>query len=123
MNPLELAEQLGKAIIESAAYRIFKDCKTAMENCDEAIELMINFQNNQQDLTENQQAGMMITQERIEELRQQQQIMLENPAISTYLAARKDVDALLASVNDTIARITGMETGGGCSSGGCGGCC
>lgn len=127
MNPLELAEQLGEAILASEEYREYTRAKEAMDASDEAINLVEKFQGRQQALRDSQMMGRKVTQEQIDELRTHQRTMLENKEISTYLDARKKVEALLAAVNETISRVTGMEAGhghghghgGGCS----GGCC
>lgn len=128
MNPLELAEQLGEAILASAEYQAFTNAKDVMDNSDEALNLVELFQSRQQELRDTQMMGKKISQEQIDELRSHQRAMVENKEIGAYLDARKKVDALLAAVNETISRITGMETGqshghshggGGCS----GGCC
>lgn len=126
MNPLELAEQLGEAILASEEYREYTRAKEAMDASDEAISLVEEFQGRQQALRDSQMMGRKTTQEQIDELRTHQRAMLENKEISTYLDARKKVEALLAAVNETISRVTGMEAGhghghghGGCCSGGC----
>ena len=129
MNPFELAEQLGEAILASPEYQAFTAAKNEMDNSNEALDLVELFQSKQQDLRDTQLSGKKVSQEQIDELRSHQRAMVENKEISTYLESRKKVDALLAAVNETISRITGMETGkshghshgdgGGCS----GGCC
>lgn len=128
MNPLELAEQLGEAILASEEYRDFERAKAAMDASEEAVELVEMFQGRQQALRDSQLMGRKVTQEQVDELRSHQRKMLDNQEINAYLETRKKVDSLLAAVNETIARITGMETGhshahghggGGCS----GGCC
>lgn len=126
MNPLELAEQLGEAILDSEEYKAFTQAKDAMDQSEEAGELAEVFQSQQQALRETQMMGRKVTQEQIDELRAHQRRMLDNPEISAYLEARKKVDALLAAVNETISRVTGMESGGHShgGGGGCsGGCC
>ncbi|MDW7650738.1 MAG: YlbF family regulator [Bacillota bacterium] len=127
MKPLELAEQLGEAILDSDEYKDFTKAKEAMDNSEAALDLVENFQGRQQALRESQMMGKKISQEQIDELREHQRKMLENPEINAYLEARKTVDGLLAAVNETISRVTGMETGhshGGGGGGGCsGGCC
>lgn len=127
MNPLELAEQLAEAILASAEQKNFVQAKDAMEESDVAQDLVQSFQNKQQALRDTQLGGKKVEQEQIDELRAHQREMMENPEIKAYLEAKKQVDDLLAAVNQTIASVTGMETGGGGHShggGGCsGGCC
>ncbi|MCR3922089.1 MAG: YlbF family regulator, partial [Firmicutes bacterium] len=87
------------------------------------------FQDHQKAFDEKQQQGEKITPEQMDQLRLQQQQMLDNPEISAYLNARDKVNGLLEAVNATIARVTGMETGhshDGCCGGDCdcsGDCC
>jgi cell fate (sporulation/competence/biofilm development) regulator YlbF (YheA/YmcA/DUF963 family) len=121
MNPLELAEQLGEAILASQEYRELEQAREAMENDEEARKLVEMFQDRQQALRDAQMMGRKISREQIDELRAHQRKMLENKEIDTYLEAKKKVDQLLSAVNETIARVTGMETGRG--QGGCGGGC
>jgi cell fate (sporulation/competence/biofilm development) regulator YlbF (YheA/YmcA/DUF963 family) len=123
MNPLELAEQLGEAILASAEYKHYEESKKNMDESDEALDLVEKFQGRQQALRDSQMMGKKISQEQIDELRTHQRLMLENAEISTYLDARKKVEALLAAVNETISRVTGMEAGHSHGGGGCGGGC
>lgn len=126
MNPMELAEQLGEAILASDEYKKYTGAKEAMDKSDEANNLVETFQDRQQALRDSQLTGRKVTQEQIDELRAHQRKMLDNPEISTYLEAKKNVDTLLAAVNEVISRVTGMESGGhshSASSGCGGGCC
>jgi len=122
MNPIELAEQLGEAILASEEYKEYELAKDAMENNETAYQLVETFQDRQQALRDSQLMGRKVTQEQIDELREHQRKMMENPEINAYLSAKRKVDNLLAAVNSTIAAVTGMSGGGG--GGGCsGGCC
>ncbi|MCW3490573.1 YlbF family regulator [Dethiobacter alkaliphilus] len=128
MKPLELAEQLGEAILDSDEYKDFTRAKEAMEASDEAQDLVNTFSDKQQALRDTQLGGKKVSQEQVDQLREHQRTMLENPEIKAYLEAKKEVEGLLAAVNGTISRVTGMEAGGhshgGGGGGGCsGGCC
>jgi cell fate (sporulation/competence/biofilm development) regulator YlbF (YheA/YmcA/DUF963 family) len=124
MNPMELAEQLGEAILASDEYKYYTGAKEAMDNSNEANNLVETFQDRQQSLRDSQLTGRKVTQEQIDELRAHQRTMLDNPEISAYLEAKKNVDTLLAAVNEVISRVTGMESGGHShGAGGCGGGC
>jgi cell fate (sporulation/competence/biofilm development) regulator YlbF (YheA/YmcA/DUF963 family) len=122
MKPMEMAEQLGEAILASDEYKAYELAKKAMDESEEALGLVENFQGRQEALRETQMVGKKISQEQIEELRTHQRHMLDNAEISGYLEARKKVDALLAAVNETISRVTGMEAGHGHAHSGGGGC-
>ncbi|MBS3886379.1 MAG: YlbF family regulator [Dethiobacter sp.] len=121
MNPLRLAENLAEAILASEQYREFARVKEAMDASEEASNLIENFHEQQHVLRDNKQQGNKITEEQMAELALHQRQMLDNPEINAYFAAKKNVEELLAAVNETIARITGMETGRGNGHGG-GGC-
>lgn len=121
MNPLRLAENLAEAILASEQYREFARVKEAMDASEEASNLIEKFHEQQHALRDNKQQGNKITEEQMAELALHQRQMLDNPEIKAYFAAKKNIEELLAAVNETIARITGMETGRGNGHGG-GGC-
>ena len=127
MNPLILAEDLAEAILASEQYREFARVKEAMDANEKASDLLEKFQEQQQALRDSKLLGRKIAQEQMDELATHQQQMLDNSEINAYLAAKKNLEDLLAAVNETIARITGMETGRGHGhghgGGGCGGGC
>lgn len=126
MNPLTLAEELAEAIKASEQYKEFARVKEAMDVSEKALALIEKFQEKQKDLRDSKLQGNKITQEQVAELTEQQKQMLENPEIDAYLAAKKNVEILLAAVNETISRVTGMEAGRGHGHGGSscgGGCC
>lgn len=125
MNPLALAEDLAEAILASEQYGEFARFKEAMDASEKASDLLEKFQEQQQALRDSKLLGRKITEEQTEELAAHQRQMLDNPEINAYLAAKKNLEDLLAAVNETIARITGMETGRGHGhgGGGCGGGC
>lgn len=125
MNPLVLAEDLAEAILASEQYGEFARFKEAMDATEKASDLLEKFQEQQQALRDSKLLGRKIAEEQMEELAAHQRQMLDNPEINAYLAAKKNLEDLLAAVNETIARITGMETGRGHGhgGGGCGGGC
>jgi len=125
MNPLILAEDLAEAILASGQYREFARVKEAMDANEKASDLLKKFQEQQQALRDSKLLGRKIAQEQMDELATHQRQMLDNSEINAYLAAKKNLEDLLAAVNETIARITGMETGRGHGhgGGGCGGGC
>jgi len=121
VNIIEQARQLGEAILASPEHKSYQAAKEAMENNEEAGKLLDTLQERRQALHEVHQAGGNV-REQADKLRAHQQQMLENKAISEFLDRKRDVEKMLADVNETIARATGMETGrppGGCG----GGCC
>jgi|GEM_PF-744452 len=125
MNPLLLAKDLANSILASEQYREFARVKEEMEASEKAGSLLKKFREQQQALSDSKLQGNKITEEQMDELAIHQQEMLANPEISAYFAAKKNLEELLAAVNETIARITGMETGRahGHGGGGCGCAC
>ncbi len=122
VNPMELAEKLGEAILKSEEYKNFDLSQEKMNNDDEAFKLVESFQDLQQSLRDAQMTGRKITQEQINELRTHQKQMMENGFIKDYLEAKRDLDGLMSSVQETISRVVGLAPAGGGSSCG-GGCC
>ncbi len=117
---MELAEKLGEAILKSEEYKNFDLSQEKMNNDDEAFKLVESFQDLQQSLRDAQLTGRKITQEQINELRTHQKQMMENSFIKDYLEAKRDLDSLMSSVQETISRVVGLTPAGG---GGCGGGC
>jgi cell fate (sporulation/competence/biofilm development) regulator YlbF (YheA/YmcA/DUF963 family) len=120
VNIIEQAKQLGEAILASPEYKGFQAAKEAMESNEEAGKMLDRLQEKRQALHEVRLAGGDV-KEQANELWAHQQQMLENKLISDYLDKKREVDKLLADVNEAIAQATGMETGR--PAGGCGGSC
>lgn len=120
MNIIEQAKQLGEAILATPEYKSYQVAKVGMENNEEAGKLLETLQERRQALHEVRLAGGDVKEE-ADKLWSHQRQMLENKAISEYLDKKRDVEKLLADVNEVIAQATGMETGR--PAGGCGGSC
>lgn len=120
MSIIEQARQLGEAILASSEYKSFQAAKEAMESNEEAGKMLDLLQERRQALHEARLAGGDV-REQANELWAHQQQMLENKFIGEYLERKREVDNLLAAVNEAIAQATGMETGR--PAGGCGGSC
>ncbi|MBT9166820.1 MAG: hypothetical protein DDT19_00144 [Syntrophomonadaceae bacterium] len=121
MNPLLLAKDLAKAILASEQYREFDRVKEAMDASEEASNFFKKLHELEQVLRESKLQGNNIMGEQLAELAIHQRQMLANFEINTYFTAKKNLDELLATINETISDITGMETGRGHGHGG-GGC-
>lgn len=117
---IKQARQLGEAILASPEHKSFLAAKEAMESNEEANKLLDVLQERRQALHEARLAGGNY-QEQADKLWAHQQQMLENKLIGDYLDKKREVEKLLAAVNEAIAEATGMETGR--RQGGCGGSC
>ncbi|MBS4007598.1 MAG: YlbF family regulator [Clostridium sp.] len=124
MDPLRLAEDLAESILASEQYREYVRVKEAMDASEEASNLLKEFSEQQHALRDIKQHGKT-AEEQMEILAAHQRQMLDNSEIKAYFAAKKNLEELLAAINETIARITGMETGRahGHGGGGCGCAC
>lgn len=123
MDPLRLAEDLAESILASEQYREYIRVKEMMDASEEASNLLKDLREKQQALRDSKLQGNKVIEEQMAELAKHQRQMLDNPEISAYFAAKKNFEELLAAVNETIARITGMETGRGHGHGHGGGGC
>jgi cell fate (sporulation/competence/biofilm development) regulator YlbF (YheA/YmcA/DUF963 family) len=120
VNIIEQAKQLGEAILATPEYKSFQAAKAEMENDVEAGKLLDTLQERRQALHEVRLAGGDVKEE-ADKLWSHQRQMLENKAISEYLDRKRDVEKLLADVNNVLAQAAGMEAGR--PAGGCGGSC
>lgn len=119
-NPMQLAEKLGEAMLESEEYRAFSLARDNMNQNGEARDLAGKFRDLQQELREAQRTGRKITQVQIEELRTCQRTMAEHPAIKPYLGAKKGVENLMNAAQQVVEQVVGISpAGGGCDRGCC----
>ncbi|NLP37645.1 MAG: YlbF family regulator [Firmicutes bacterium] len=114
MEPIKLAEELGKAILASAAYQNYLQRKEVLANDVVAGGLLAAYQKKQWQFAAIQK-DKPLTPEQSRELQNDYEQLQNHPVIGAYLAAREDVEELLSAVNAALARTTGMETGMGCS--------
>ncbi len=127
MNPIEKAEELGMAILNSEEYRNFDEMQEKLDNNPEAQDLIKKFQDKQRDVFEQQRGGVEhADNDLMEELKDLQKVMLENETIKEYIMAKQKAERLLSNVNRTLTKVIGIPFGVGGSSGfgGCDcGCC
>lgn len=128
MDPLEKAEELGVAIINSEEYRNFDEMQDKLDNNPGALDLIKKFQARQRDVFERYRSGRPSSDELMKELNDLQKVMLENEVIKDYIVAKQNVEKLLNSVNQTLTKIVGTPFGvggvsGSSSCGDCSGCC
>jgi len=100
------------AIEDSKTYQQFMAANEQLENDEEAMELLNEYRQKQQQMQRNFDQSLM------EELQEIQQKMDENETIQQHQAAQSDLIELLQQTNDMISDPIGMEfaqsSGGGC---------
>lgn len=129
-NPIILkAQELGELIKESEIRKAAVAASDRMNNDETAVMLLANYNERRRCETEKLREKEP-TKEELETFRKVMQEefekIMKNDIIATYVAANKELDALVEQVNAVLAYyITGEEEnghscGGNCSS--CGGC-
>ncbi len=129
-NPIILkAQELGELIKESEIRKAAVEASDRMNNDETAVMLLANYNERRRVETEKLREKEP-TKEELENFRKVMQEefekIMKNDIIATYVAANKQLDALVEQVNAVLAYyITGEEEnghscGGNCSS--CGGC-
>ena len=125
---IEKAQELGTLIADSAEKNRLVDAETAMNNDEEAVNLLRTYNENRKKATESLREKEP-TKEELENYRNYVQSefekIAENKLIAEYIEASKEMDLLVQQVNAVLSYfITGQEqesAGGGCS-GNCAGC-
>jgi len=127
---IEKAKELGMLIKESDELKEYKEAEAAQLDDKEAVELMMEYHNTQEELSK-EAADPNITKEKYEELNVKAQAafgkIIKNPSIARYIQAQQNFSNLMNQVNTILSYyITGEEESGcggncsGCSS--CSGC-
>ena len=100
------------AIADSETYQEFMDANEQLENDEEAMQLLDEYRQKQQQLQQNFDQSLMA------ELQDIQNEMAENETIQQHRAAQTALVELLGETNDVISEPIGMEfaqsSGGGC---------
>ncbi|MFB6129761.1 MAG: YlbF family regulator [Salinigranum sp.] len=113
----DLGRELGDAIAETPEYREFERTRTAVQDDDEAQELIAEFSQLRDELLTAQQMGS-VSQEEYQKVQQAQQELHELPVMAEYLEAQAELQARLSSINDAISEPLAVDFGGEA-----GGCC
>ncbi len=125
---IEKAQELGALIADSPERERLTAAGDAMNNNEEATNLLRTYNENRKTATENLR-GKEPTKEELEEYRNYVQAefekIAENKLIAEYIEASKEFDLMVQQVNAVLSYfITGQEqesAEGGCS-GNCAGC-
>lgn len=122
---MELAEQLGEAIVETEEYQRFITLEQELHQDEVAQKLIEIFSKAQQEVMESHMQGNRIPKNVIDDLKEHQRRMLEYPSVAKYMEAKEKLDRIMEAVNEVLSSTTGLNTGGGgggCGSSGGGGC-
>lgn len=102
-TPLEeLGGRLGEAIAETPEYEQFQEAKDAVENSEEAQELIGEFNQLRQEFVLARKVGEA-TNEDVRKVQQAQQELHELPVMAEYLQAQEALAERLDAVNDAIS--------------------
>ncbi len=126
MNPIEMAEDFGMAIMNS---KEFQDLNKAQENLDDDVEaqkLIQEYQEKQMEAYQRRQNGMEIPQEKLDAIKNLQAQMMENNIIKEYLGAKQRHEKFMAVINRALVQTVGLtlgEPGGASGCDDCSSCC
>lgn len=125
-NLFEQARELAKALLETNEGKKYQEIKYIFEGDDEAVNMLQQYAQKTQDFQIKMQQGESgeSFEKAREELNNLVAQMKQNNIITDLFKAEAEFNRVVDSVMD-IFNVTLMgqdENGGGCSSGGCGGC-
>lgn len=119
MNPIEMAEEFGLAIINSQEYQ---DLNKAQDNLDgdiEAQKLIQEFQQKQMVVYEARQSGEEVSEESLSAIKDLQSKMMENSIIKEFLVAKQRHEKFMATINRALMKTVGLALGEAGGSSGC----
>ena len=112
----ELSRELGEAIAELPAYQTFRDAKAAVEDSEEAQELIQDFEQFREEFMLARQTGEA-TQEDLRTLQEKQEKLHDVPVMAEFLQAQNELELRLQEVNEEISAPLAIDFGekaGGC---------
>jgi len=112
----DLGRQLGDAITDLEAYRVFQEKSEAVESDDELQAKMDAFEDKRRELMLARQTGEA-THEDMAELKELQQDLHSTPTMAEFLRAREALVDTLETVNEAISEP--LEVDFGAEAGGC----
>lgn len=120
---LTKARELGQTIVDSEEYKHLKECEERQEKDEEAIALLMEYNNVRKALAEEIQGG--VDDERMAKIREELTALYEkvmgNAVIAEYAEAQKNFDAVISQMNSILTYFITGELSAGCS-GNCSGC-
>lgn len=121
---LTKARELGQAIVDSEEYKALKAAEEAQEKDEEAIALLVEYNNVRKALAEEINGGE-VSDERMAEIRTKleecYEKVMSHSTISEYYEAQKKFEAIVGQMNSILTYFMTGEISGGCS-GNCSGC-
>lgn len=111
---MEKASQLAEAIAESNELSAMRDAEIEMNNDLEAVKILEEFQDKQQELYTLQVNGSVIGDAEREAYEAIEARMQENPSIKKYIDASDNFENLMKSINLIITRAISGDDGCGC---------
>lgn len=120
---LTKARELGQAIVDSEEFKRLKELEEKQEKDEEAMGLLIEYNNVRKALAEEIQKG--VSDERMDAIRKELEEVYErvmtNETISKYQEAQRSFDSIVGQMNSILTYFITGEISGGCS-GNCSGC-
>ena len=111
----DLGGQLGDAITETPEYERYQEAKAAVENSEEAQELIGEFNQFRQEFMLAQKVGEA-TNEDVQKIQEAQQELHDLPIMAEYLEAQDEFANRLDAVNDAISESLDVDFAGQASS-------
>lgn len=112
----EKGRELGEAIADLPEYESFERTKKAVEESDEAQELIAEFERERAEFVRARQSGDA-SQDDLMALQRKQQELHQVPVMADYLEAQAELEARLEQVNEAISEPLALDFGefaGGC---------
>lgn len=121
---LTKARELGQAIVDSEEYKNLKALEEKQENDEEAMALLVEYNNVRKALAEEINGGE-VNDERMAQIRLEleecYEKVMSHPTISAYNEAQQKFGAVVQQMNSILTYFMTGEISGGCS-GNCSGC-
>ena len=125
MDILEMAKQLGLEIQNSPQMQAANKAEEIQENDEAAQELIREYNLRRMQIMQKMQSENASKEDMLavrSELAEEFNKLLANESIKAYLAAKKEIDAVVKQVQDIITYYVTGEESGGCDSGSCSSC-
>lgn len=102
MSILDKASELGKMLAKSREYSDLQEVEKALQEDQEAGDLIQKFTFLQQSYERMQMTGHQLTPEHLEKLKQAENEMMANHRVKVYYAAKRDFNNLFNKVMNRI---------------------
>ena len=99
----EKAQELAEEIVETSEYRELKIAESAIQNDDEASQLMEDFQSTQQRMQMAQSNGKQVTPQQQKQAQSLQAQMQQNEVIKNFMEKQQQFNQVMQTVNQVIS--------------------